>query len=205
MDAFAVIVDINGFSRIVEASAGNLIAQYVRDVLVGGIKAIEEQSGKVVSFMGDAFLAILENAEQVCNACFMIAKDVDRLCEYISSVQTDDAYAWAYSPGGSGLAISIEYGWFDVSEICSNLLGEQQLFIGPPINYAHRIGQVGEGNRCHIGPQAAALIREAGFDLEGPFTACFKKGEPDREYYRFDLSDIWREGKLRSGDETYWG
>jgi len=57
IDAFAMIVDINGYTpMIANVKYINGIAQFVRDVLVGGIQAVEKSNGVVVGFMGDAFL-----------------------------------------------------------------------------------------------------------------------------------------------------
>lgn len=202
--AFALVVDINGFTGMVDRSEGNLIAQFVRDVLGGGVRAVESCDGNVVGFMGDAFLGILPSAESVFSACVSIAKDLDRQCEYISGHQVTKSDSWFFAPGGPGLKIGVEYGWLDVSSIDSVALGAQPLVIGPPINYASRIISAGIGNRCLYG-RAAASEGLDDYSSTGPFTVEGKPGEPAYQYYRLDMSDIWREGERELGHESFWG
>ena len=96
-EAFAIIVDINGFTGMVAQSDGDLIADFVRDTLVGSIHAIEEAGGEVVGFMGDAVLGILPNAESAAQACFVIAKDLNSMCEYISNSQEESEDCWNFA------------------------------------------------------------------------------------------------------------
>jgi len=206
IEAFAMIVDLNGFTPMVEKAvcANDSIAQFTRDALAGAIFEIEAQGGEVVAFMGDAILGILPDGDSAVGACFGIAKDLDRLGEYISGSQSDCKDMWAFAPGGPSLKISIEYGRMDVSTIGSRLLGAHRLLIGSPINYAARICKAGKGNRCIIGPEAA----KKGFSqytLDGPHKVDGKRGESKYEHYFFDMGDIWIEGPRRRGKETYWG
>lgn len=203
--AFAVIVDINHFTSMVRNDDEGIIAQFVRDILSGGISAIEKEGGEVVGFMGDAFLGLLPNAESFFLAAVMIAKDLDRHCEWISTNQSEDSGLWSFAEGGASLKITAEYGILDVSTISSRLLGEQRLFIGEAINDAARIGNAGQGNRCLLGPNAARLIQEAGYDVAGPNIISGKEHEHEFEYYELDLGDIWREGPRETGEESYWG
>ena len=70
IDAYAMIVDINGYTpMIADAVYINGIAQFVRDVLVGGVFAVEKNGGAVVGFMGDAFLAVLNSPDSVFKTC----------------------------------------------------------------------------------------------------------------------------------------
>ena len=204
LHAFAIVVDINAFTRMVELSGGNSIAQFVRDVLDGGVRAVEEADGQVLGFMGDAFFGVLPDVERTFHACVSIAKDLDRQCEWISNNQRDESDAWFFAPGGPGLKVGIEYGWMDVSNVHSDALGSQPLLIGPPINYASRITAGGLGNRILYGPAAGeqGLLR---FTSDGPFNIQGKAGEPEYTYYQLDMSDIWREGERLPGSETYWG
>lgn len=87
--AFAMIVDINHFTRMVAEDYTGMIAQFVRDVLSGPIAAIERYDGEVVGYMGDAILGILPTGDGTASACFDIAKDLDCQCEYISNHQKD--------------------------------------------------------------------------------------------------------------------
>ena len=201
-----MIVDLNGFSGMVAAAeeVGDLIAQFTRDSLVGAIQEIEMEGGEVVGFMGDAILGILPDGDSAVKACFGIAKDLDHMCEYISSEQAGCKEIWAFAPGGPSIKIAIEFGRMDVSTIKSRLLGEHRLLIGSPINYAARISKAGEGNRCIIG-QAAAKKEFGNYQLSGPHSISGKPGEPDYEHYFLDLSDIWIEGPRSPGEETYWG
>jgi class 3 adenylate cyclase len=201
LNAFAMIVDINGFVLMVERSSGNTIAQFTRDVLIGGVEAVERNGGAVVGFMGDAFYAVLPNSEATFKACVGIAKDVDVQCEYISRAQRAEGELFEFAPGGPSVKIGIEYGWLEVSQIRSQRIGEQPLVIGPAVNHAARILEAGEGNRCHLGP-AAFNNGLSDFRPDGPWSVSGKRGEAQYTYYELDLSDIWRE---HGSPETYWG
>jgi class 3 adenylate cyclase len=206
IEAFAMIVDINGFTPMVSKSTqSDCVAQFVRDVLLGGIDMVQKHGGAVVSFMGDAFLAILDNPDSVFMSCAGIAKDLDRQCEYISEHQKDYPDDWNYAKGGVGLKIAVEYGWIDISTIYSDLLGQQRLLIGPPINYANRISSAGVGNKCLVGPEAMNNHGMNRWINNGPYSVKGKPGEGDYFYWELDLGDIWREGKIDPGKETYWG
>ena len=206
LNAFVMIVDINSFTPMVsKASPSENIAQFVRDVLSGGIDLIEKHGGSVVSFMGDAFLAIMDNPDSVYAACGGIAKDLDRRCEYISNHQEEYPDDWHYAKGGPSLKISIEYGWIDISTIYSGMLGEQRLFIGPAINYASRISSGGEGNRCVVGPEAYNKHGMNQWMNSGPYTIKGKNNEGEYHFWELDLGDVWRAGRIAPGDEKYWG
>jgi len=200
--AFAMIVDINGFTNMVRAAEDILLADFIRDVLQGSIRAIETEGGEVAAFMGDAILAVLPDADSTYAACARIAKDLNEQCDYISRHQNRSVDVWPYSKGGPSLKISLEHGILNVSKISSRLLGTQKLLIGDAINYAARISTAGYGNRCHVGPNAALELEEYG--ISGPFTIKGKGVEGDYGYYKLDMSDIWREGLLEDGEETYW-
>jgi class 3 adenylate cyclase len=203
-DAFAMIIDLNGFTKMVAKDEVGTVAQDTRDALAGGIGAVEENGGLVVGFMGDAFLAVLDDDESVVRAALSTAKDLDRTCEWISDAQSENPDDWSHMPGGPSLKILIEYGRIDVSTINSKFLGEQFLLAGVPINYASRIGSFGKGNRCLLGPAAAERIGRS-YKIEGPYTTKGKTGEPPYTCYRFDMGDVWKEGKRRRGKETFGG
>ena len=199
IEGFAMIVDINGYSQIVAHPEANAIAQFTRDVLLGSVKAIEKNNGIVVGFMGDALLAFFDDVDNVGQCCYDIAKDLDRQCEYLSN----NSDAFPYAPKGPSLKIGIEFGSIDVSEIWSEFLGNQRIFAGVAINYAQRISNAEEGNRCLVGPKAY----EKGMDSftyshGGPFDIEGKKGEELYTYYQVNLGDVWREGET---EESYWG
>jgi class 3 adenylate cyclase len=199
IEAFAIIVDINGFGIMVEKNFDSQ-AQTIRDILSGSIEAIERSGGIVVSFMGDAFLAIVSNTDDVYLSCIGIARDIDKQIDYITSLSKE----FPYMPKGPSIKIAIEFGQIDVSEINSKFLGVQKLFIGSAINYAARIARAGSANRCVVGPLAAELLRnEFDFDgniLSGPFSIKGKRGENNFSYYKFLLGEIlWDAGK-----DTYW-
>ncbi len=206
MEAFAIIVDLNQFTAMVSKAeeVGDLIAQFTRDALAGAIYEIEAEGGDMVAFMGDAVLGVIPDKGNTVRACFGIAKDTDRLCEYISSEQKGCNDRWPFAPGGPSIKIAIEYGTLDVSTIGSRFLGDHRLLIGNPINYASRISAAGEGNRCIIGP-VAAKKGFSSYNLDGPHLIHGKPGELDYEYYFFSMDDIWIEGKREPGKETYWG
>ncbi len=206
IQGYAIIVDLNQFTSMVSKAeeTGDMIAQFTRDALSGAICEIEAAGGEVVAFMGDAVLGYMPDGDGAALACFGIAKDLDRQCEHISNAQEGNDCTWPFAPGGPSLKISVEYGMMDVSTIDSRLLGEHRLLIGSPINYASRISKAGVGNRCIIGPVAAKNAFKQ-YTLDGPHKLADKPGEPDYEYYLFDLGDIWIDGPRGPGKETYWG
>lgn len=193
-----MIVDVNAHESMVRE--GSLVAQFTRDVLSGSISAIENEGGDVVGLMGDAILAIFDDAGAIGKACFGIADDLDRQCEYISNAQAENPHSFYFAPGGPGLKIGIEFGEIEESTIWTMFLDKQILFAGVPIVYASRILSAGEGNRCLLGPQAAKRWL---FPLEGPFQVDGKRAAL-YPYYRFDLGDIWREGEIPPGEPRSW-
>jgi len=126
IDAFVMIVDINSFVGMVQlaTTASDSIAQFTRDVLAGAIHSIEATGGEATGFMGDAILGIIPDGKAAISACYLIAKDVDELCEYISGIQKESPGSWAYAMGGPSVKIAVEYGRLDISTISSRLLGE---------------------------------------------------------------------------------
>ena len=199
LNAFAMIVDINGYAKMISSPHASIMAQFTRDILYGGVNAVEINGGEVVGFMGDAFFAILSDPDDVFKCCVTIAKDIDKQCEYISN----NSDAFPYSPKGPSLKMGIEYGYLDVSDISSNFLGKQKIFAGEAINYAARITAAENGNRCLVGPKAFEMgLKNYIRDNDGPFEVEGKDGESIYKYYKLSLSEIWREG---NPDETYWG
>ena len=51
--AFAMIVDLNSFTRMVRADECGTAADDTRDALVGAIAAVEAEGGEVVALMGE--------------------------------------------------------------------------------------------------------------------------------------------------------
>lgn len=209
VNAFAIIVDINQFTELVrgasDAPDGSLIAQFVGDVLSGSVAAIESVGGEVVGLMGDAVLGVIAGVEDFMQAVCAIATDLDKQCEWISSQQSGNPNCWAFARGGPSLKILVEYGELTISSFCSRALGDQRLVIGQAVNHAARIGGKKGGNRCHLGPVAADLVKAAGYRVEGPYRINGKDHEVDYVYYELDLGDLWRAGDLRSGEDTFWG
>lgn len=202
--AFALIVDLNGFTTMVDGGETDLIADFIRDSLSGSIRAIQENHGEVVGFMGDALFGVLGEAQDVVNTCFDIAKDLDRTCEWISNQQEGNDN-WSFAPGGPSLKIGFEWGLIDASEIRSRKLGTVPLLIGTPINHASRILGAGEGNRCLCGPNAAKKLNDAGYRLDGPTPYRSPKDQRVFTYFELDLGDIWVAGPRSPGDDTFSG
>ena len=203
--AIALIVDINGSAAMVRAPTRTLLADFTRDVLAGGIQAVEDSGGAVVAIMGDAFLAVLPDVSATAQACVMIARDLDRQCEWISNAQDDDPEAWPYAPGGPSLKIAFESGEMEATDISTRRLGTQLLLIGEPIIYSQRISAAGTGNRCVCGPQAAHLLRESGHVLEGPTVYRSTKSDEPYTYFTFDLGDVWVSDRGGDNEDSYWG
>jgi class 3 adenylate cyclase len=184
-----LIVDINGSEKLIEAGEDGLTGQFFRDILVGGIHAVEGCNGSVISFTGDGFVAVLPTEADAAEACWRIAKDFRKIREYLEDCRRDNPYAWPLSDVGLGLKIAIERGHLEVSSISSTFLGVQPYLVGPPTVYASRISAFGKGDRCVIGPKAAANWPYAG--LEGPFEGHIKHKGLNYQYYFYDLDDVW--------------
>ena len=193
-DAFSVIVDINGFTRLVADHTDVHIATFVRDVLYGAIGAIEDAGGSVVGVMGDAVFGILPTAQAVWDACFDIAKDLDSQCSYLAQNGFQEAI-----PELPSLKIGVEFGALAVSTIQTTALGQLPFYIGPATNYAARILGAGSGNRCHIGPRAVAAGMDEYVDQDAFDEVAGKKGEPTYRFWCLDLSDVWVAGEPEDG------
>lgn len=197
--AFSIIADINGFTKLVANHALPAgISGYVRDVLIGSVSAIEKCGGSVIGVMGDAIFGVLPSSDAAFHSCVTIAKDVNELCSYLAGTEFENEV-----PELPSLKVGLEYGTLSASTICSEALGTIPFCIGPATNYAARIIAAGEGNRCHIGPSAM----DAGFDryikYENALYVTGKQGEPIYQYWQLDLSDIWIEGVPTDGIR-YW-
>lgn len=188
ISAYAMIVDINSFTKIVTKGekTDHHMARFTSDTLIGGVQMVERYEGIIAGFMGDAFLAIFTDVEKVYLSCVGIAKDLSRMNEYL----TDDSDFYSYCEGGIFLKIGIEYGNISVSSIKSNFLGKQRLFIGSPINYASRIANDGINNRCNVGPVAYSNGLSDWWS-DGPYTCPGKSHEEEFTYYEMDLEEIW--------------
>src|SRR5437870_4675093 len=109
-DAFAIVVDVNAFTKFVSTWSNGTVAQMTRDILIGSIAAIEIEGGEVFGLAGDAIVGALADSDATYCACGRIAKDLNAQCEYISNAQTDSPDTWPELPGGPGLKIGVEYG-----------------------------------------------------------------------------------------------
>jgi class 3 adenylate cyclase len=185
----ALVVDINGSEKLIDAGEYGLTGQFFRDLLAGGIRAVEECNGSVISFTGDGFIAILPTEKDAAHASWGIARDLRKTRDYLESCRIDCPEAWPHLDIGVGLKIAIERGELEVSSISSTFLGVQPFLVGPPTVYASRISAFGEGDRCIIGPRAAANWPYAG--LEGPFEDEVKHKGLTYQYYFYDLEDLW--------------
>lgn len=208
MQAYAMLVDINDFSSMVQravegSSHGEFIAQFVRDILLGVVEAIESHEGEIVGIMGDAVLGIFPENGLVMDACIGIARTLNRECRHISEHQRIHPHDWEYALGGPTLKICIEFGWIGVADMATRQLGTHHLLIGPPVNYASRISHAGSGNRCLLGPVAAHMPEFAIRQQRGPFHVRSKSNEVERSYYELNLSAFWVEGAHQPDVITY--
>jgi hypothetical protein len=92
---------------------------------------------------------------------------------------------------GVGLKIAIERGVLEVSTITSTFLGQQPFLVGEPTVYASRMLAFGEGDRCFVGPKAAANWEYGG--LDGPYEGKGKHKGLTYAYYFYDLDDLWED------------
>ena len=185
----AFVVDINGSEKLIDAGEDRLTGQFFRDLLAGGIRSVEECNGSVISFTGDGFIAVLPTETDAAHACWGVARDLRKTREYLRDCRVDFPQAWPQLDVGVGLKVAIERGELEVSSISSAFLGVQPFLIGPPTVYASRISAFGEGDRCVIGPNAAANWPYAG--LTGPFEDEVKHKGTKYQYYFYDLDDLW--------------
>ena len=189
LDCVALVVDINGSEKLIRAGADALTGLFFRDLLSGGIEAVEEGNGSVISFTGDGFQAVLPTEKDVAHACWHIAKDLRRIREYLSGTCDDGSPAWPQMEIEVGLKIAIEWGVLEISTITSTFLGQQPFLVGEPTVYASRMLAFGEGDRCLVGPKAAANWEYGG--LDGPYEGKGKHKGLTYAYYFYDLDDLW--------------
>lgn len=186
LECVALVVDINGSEKIIAANEEQLMAQFFRDLLHGSIRAVEQVGGSIVSFTGDGFVSVLPSEEAAGMACFGIARDMRKTREYLAS---GGPQVWPALKHGIGLKIGIERGYLSVSTISSDFLGDQPYLVGPPTVYATRIMGFGEGDRCLVGPKAAANWPYMG--LSEAFKGRIKHQRISYTYHHFDLGEFW--------------
>lgn len=205
---FAILVDINGFVKMVTKavdgpSHGEFIAQFVRDILEHAVEAIEKSDGEIVGIMGDAVLGVLPAGGPICDVCEGIAAALNRVCKDISEHQAVSPQDWEYSPGGPSLKICIELGSMRVTALRTRHLGTFQMLVSPAINHASRIGRAGTGNRCLIGPVAAGMPQFSEKSLRGPLRIKEDDGKSEYVYYESSLANLWLEGAREDEQISY--
>jgi class 3 adenylate cyclase len=208
LTAFAIIVDINNFVKMVTsatngATKGKFVAQFTRDTLSHAIQSIEGHGGEVIAMMGDCVVGVVPQGNEICAVCEEIAGAVNRECQHISEHQLLCPEDWDYAPGGLSMKISIEFGCMSVTTICSHQLGTQQLIIGPALNYASRITQTGVGNRCVLGPIAAGMEEFSSRRLRGPSRVVGKAEGAEYLCYDLCMDDLWIEGSRGEDQLSY--
>jgi class 3 adenylate cyclase len=137
-----MIVDINSFAIIA-------------DVLDMVTQRVQANGGIVTNCMGDALLVFFpKDSDNVWQACLGVAKEPDKLNDYIRSSSEEGEPLYGFMPTGLGLKISLELGTVYPGLLNRHSKAPFELFTSTAINYAARIA-TGKGNRCHIGPNAA--------------------------------------------------
>jgi class 3 adenylate cyclase len=189
LSCVALVVDVNGSELMFNSWHANLVGQFVRDILVGSIRAIELAGGSILSFTGDGLIAALTDEDKAAEACWGIAHDFRKLNEYLMQKGNDGVSLWPFMHDDFGLKIALERGVLEVNTVHTDFLGEQPFIVGEASIYASRMLSFGKGNRCLIGPRAAARWNYG--ELEGPFKDKGKHEGIEYEYYLYDMSDIW--------------
>ncbi len=189
VEGVVLIVDINSSEKLIECDPNRITAQFFRDLLGGGIKAVEEARGSVINITGDGFTAVLPTETDAAHASWAIARDLRKLREYLSDRHDDGSNVWPQMDVGVGLKIAIERGELEVSSISSSFLGQQPYLVGAAAVYAARIMAFGEGDRCLVGPRAAENWPYAG--LSGPYEGKGKHEGFTYQYYFYDLDELW--------------
>lgn len=133
LDCVALVVDINGSEKLIGAGADGLTAQFFRDLLSGGIEAIEKCNGSVISFTGDGFQAVLPTERDAAHACWHIAKDLRRTREYLTDTCDDGTPAWPQMEVGVGLKIAIERGCLRSAQSPRHFLGSNPFLWEPTV------------------------------------------------------------------------
>jgi class 3 adenylate cyclase len=183
-ECLVLVVDINSSERLLTVDDWGGTAQFFRDLLYGSVRAVEDAHGSVISFIGDGLTAVLPSEEEAGMACISIARDLRKTRDYLVSSGRE---AFPQLKVGIGLKLGVERGWMQVSSVSSEFVGDVPYFFGEPAVYATRISRFGRGDRCLIGPKAAANWPYGG--LDGPFVR--KRRTFTYEYYSFDLGDFW--------------
>jgi len=183
-ECLALVVDINASERLLAVDEWEGTAQFFRDLLYGSVRAIEDAHGSVINFIGDGLTAVLPSEEDAGMACMAIAHDLRKTRDYLVS---NGPEAFPQLKVGVGLKMGIERGRMQVSSISSKFVGAAPYFFGEPAVYATRISRFGRGDRCLIGPKAAANWPYG--PLDGPFVR--QRRTFTYEYYSFDLGDLW--------------
>lgn len=187
LSCVALIVDINGSKHLFRSFGANLVGQFVRDILIGSIGAIEQANGSIISFTGDGLIAVLPDEDAAAIACYGIAHDFRKTNDYLDA--NNRMKTWPFLHDDFGLKIALERGPLEVHTVGSEFLGAQPFIVGEPVIYANRLLSYGKGNRCLIGPRSAVNWKYG--ELSGPFTEPGKHKDLQYEYYLFDLEDFW--------------
>ncbi len=183
-ECLVLVVDINASEKLLTVDEWGGTAQFFRDLLYGSIRAVEEAHGSVINFIGDGLTAVLPTEEDAGMACMAIAHDLRKTRDYLVS---NGREAFPQLRVGVGLKMGVERGWMQVSSISSEFVGDVPYFFGEPAVYATRISRFGRGDRCLIGPKAAAMWPYG--PLDGPFSR--RRRTFTYEYYSFDLGEFW--------------
>jgi len=125
VEGVALVVDINGSEKLIGVGADGLTAQFFRDLLCGGIHAVEEHGGSIIAYTGDGFQAILRDEQAAAYASWEIARDLRKTREYLEQTRGNESTIWPQLDVGVGLKIAIERGVLEVSTISSRFLGVQ--------------------------------------------------------------------------------
>jgi len=183
-ECVVLVVDINASERLLAVDDWGGTAQFFRDLLSGSIRSVEDSHGSVISFIGDGLTAVLPSEQEAGLACMAIAHDLRKTRDYLRHHGSD---VFPQLEVGVGLKMGVERGQMQVSSISSEFTGKLPYFFGEPAVYATRISRFGRGDRCLVGPRAAANWPYG--PLDGPFVR--KRRTFTYEYYSFDLSEFW--------------
>jgi hypothetical protein len=123
VEGIALVVDINGSEKLIGVGEDGLTAQFFRDLLCGGIHAVEEHGGSVIAYTGDGFQAILPDEDAAAHGSWGIARDLRKTREYLGHTKGGEPWIWPQLDIGVGLKIGIEDGptahWVIWTVLCS--------------------------------------------------------------------------------------
>ena len=155
----ALIVDIQGFTKMCKHDDAILLADFIRDVFIASVGIVEKQKGIVANTMGDAILCLFKDPCDALVASWGIIHDFWQVHESLVGCGKRKSKALPFIENGLYCRCAIETGEIDSAKLKTKRT-RFRLWVGNPINYAQRIMHFQEKKRntLIIGPNAKRII-----------------------------------------------